>query len=74
MLIRRSETKQNKRTLDLTTDPCVILGLNALNEINKYRINEGCAALKWNWELYSIGLEHSINMGTMLVPFGHEGF
>lgn len=43
------------------------------SEINQYRLNQGLPALAWNDAAAEQAREHSRNMATGTVPFGHQG-
>ena len=45
-----------------------------LDLVNKYRKTKGLPALQYNFVIASIAREHTMNMATGKVAFGHAGF
>jgi uncharacterized protein YkwD len=45
-----------------------------LNLVNKYRRTKGLPALQNNFVIASVAREHTMNMATKRVAFGHAGF
>lgn len=43
-------------------------------EINKYRLSKGLDSLHWNKQILQISRDHSYNMASEEVDFGHDGF
>jgi uncharacterized protein YkwD len=50
------------------------LSQQVLQEVNQYRAQHGLAALKMNSYLTQIAQQHSQDMASHKIPFGHAGF
>lgn len=50
------------------------IGKKCLQLSNEFRQRNGLAPLQWDDHVWKISLEHSQNMGTYKVKFGHDGF
>lgn len=50
------------------------IGKKCLQLSNEFRQRNGLAPLQWDDHIWKISLEHSQNMGTYKVKFGHDGF
>eukprot|EP01132_Coremiostelium_polycephalum_P003138 gene3138-3923_t len=52
----------------------IAIGKRAFELTNQYRRANGLPSCNWNDSLMQLGAEHSKNMGTGVVAFGHDGF
>ncbi len=65
-----AKPKKTATTQTLTLE----LAKKALEYTNQFRIKKGLSPLIWDGSLATIALNHSKNMGTHKVGFGHDGF